>query len=285
MNLNITNLNTKALTVRLTISKPTTSHRDVQAETFAQQQLADTGLRVSNSLFRTGPIRELLNLTNTVYTTHKQETLPYIDRGPRLLTVSNYEKYRSTMRALVSAVETRSHELRPAFAQHVNDDIRVRGARAALTDYPSEDEFFDSLRLKFTFAPLPDKAHVLFDMSDEDRAALEQQMQEVIDLAKADLTSRLRDPMKHLLDKLRVPVGAPGSIFRDSAVENVVDAVQTVRRMAMDDPEILAACDEVSAAFVGHGRNPQVLRESPIVREQMVNKLADIEKKMGWLNG
>ena len=285
MQLNINNLNTKAMLVRLTISRPTTSKRDSQAEQFAQQSLADTGLRVSNTLFRQGALRDLLNHTAAVYAYHKNNTLPYIDRGPRLLPVTQYERYRDNMRQLVNDVDSLSHKLRPDYTQYVNDDIALRGSRAALSDYPSEADFFDGLRLQFTFSPLPDTQHFLFDISDEDKAALQQQLQDTVDAAKADMMERLRDPMKHLLDKLRTPIGEKGSIFRDSAVENVLDAVDTVRRMAMDDPDVLAACDEVRNAFVGHARNPQVLRESPIVREQMAAKLADIQSKMGWMGG
>ena len=235
-------------------------------------------------LFRAGPLRDLLNSSNAVYTYHKQHTLPYIDRGPRLLPVGQYETYRDHMRKLINEVDTMVHNLRPDYDQYVQSDMALRGGRAQVSDYPTTNEFFDNLALRFTFSPLPDAGHFLFDISEEDKQALQQQLNEVVETAKADMMDRLRTPLRHLLDKLRKEIGEPGSIFRDSAVANVLEAVNDVRAMAMDDPDILSACDQVASAFTGHARNPQVLRESPVVREQMAAKLADIQNKMGWMS-
>jgi len=88
-----------------------------------------------------------------------------------------------------------------------------------------------------------------------------------------------------LIEKLRIPPGEPGSIFRDTAVENVTEAIDLVRAMAMGDDYILAMCDEMRSAMSGYATNPQVLRESPIVREQTAAKLAAVADRMGIMFG
>lgn len=285
--LSITQLNTKAMTVQLSISKPATSRRDHGAEVFTQQSLADAGLKVSATLFkeRTSPVRQLLNSANAPYVYHKANTLPYIDRGPRLLPVIKYEPYRDEMRKLITEVQSDLQRVMPDYDQHVLDDIKSRGARASVADYPSAREFEDSFRLAFTFAPLPDQSHFLFDVSPEDRAALDNQLGEIAEAARQDMRQRLADPMRHLLAKLRIPAGEPGSVFRDTAVENVFEAVEMVRSLAMGDEDVLSMCDEVAASMAGYASNPQILRDSPIVRERTVAKLDAVASRMAFMFG
>lgn len=287
LNLNITPLNTKAMLVRLSVSKPATSKRDVSAEQFTQSNLHDAGLKVSATLFKdnTNPVRQLLNSQSAVYHYHKLNTLPYIDRGPRLLPVARYEVYRDKMRALVGEVELDVKTVMPDYDTHVLADMALRGSRAKAEDYPTAAEFEASFKMAFTFSPLPDVSHFLFDVSEEDKAALTEQINEVESTARADLYARMRGPVVKLIDKLKVPAGDPGSIFRDTAVTNIVDAVDLCRQLAMDDEVIIAMCDDVSRTMDTVRHNPDVLRESPVVRDMAAAKLKAVSERMAFMMG
>lgn len=280
-------LNTKAMLVRFSISKPTTSKRDTSAEQFTQTSLHDTGLKVSATLFKekTSPVRILLNSANAAYHFHKENTLPYIDRGPRLLPVGNYERYRDTMRQLIREVNQELRQVMPDYHQHVNNDITMRGVRASMTDYPYAADFEQSFKLEFTFSPLPDESHFLFDIAEDDRQALTTQLQDVEAAARADLYARLRDPIMKLITKLNIPVGEPGAIFRDTAVTNIHDAIDIARQLAMGDETILQMCDEVERTIAPVKDNPDMLRESPVVREAAAAKLKAVSDRMAFMFG
>lgn len=280
-------LNSKAMLVRLNISKPTTSRRDEQAEAFTQSQLADSGLRVSATLFKekTSPVRCLLNSANAVYHFHKENTLPYIDRGPRLLPVGNYESYRDSMRKLVAEVEQEVQQVLPNYDTYVQDDVRLRGSRASAAEYPSAYDFEQSFKMVFTFQPLPDESHFLFDVDPQDKAALTAQLGEIEKAARADLYARLRDPVVKLIAKLAIPAGTPGAIFRDTAVTNITEAVSLARQLAMGDETILKMCDDVALTIAPVKDNPDVLRESPVVREAAVVKLQAVSDRMAFMFG
>jgi hypothetical protein len=278
-------LNEKAMLVRLAISKPTTVRRDTSAEAFTQAQLSDQGLRVSAVLFKepSSPVRQLLNNANAIYHYHRTNTLPYVDRGPRLLPVSHYDTYSQEVRKMRAELDSRLQTTMPHYDTYVQDDMTLRGARAALKDSPTKDEFERGFDLRFTFSPLPDSSHFLFDVSEEDKAALDAQLEEVATAARQEMFDRIREPLSKMVEKLKIPAGEPGSIFRDSLVENLHENVKLVRTLAMGDPTILAICDEVDTATTGHARNPQVLRESPIVRMQAAARLAEVEKRLGFM--
>lgn len=293
--LNLTQLNQKAMLVKLTQRKPRLTKRATSSdEQHIQLELGDKGAKLYSTIFidKYNPIRQLINSASAVYVYHKDHTLPYIDRGPRLLPVAQYESYRDNVRRLIAEVDTALVRTLPQYDQHVASDITHRNEaahaagkppRAAITDYPTAAQFEESIGSEFFFSPLPDQSHFLFDISPEDRDGLNQQLEAAADAARTDMYARIKDPVKHLLSKLKIPAGEPGSVFRDTAVENVIEAIALVRSLAMGDEQILQMCDEVAASMSGYARNPQILRESPIVREQTVARLAAVADRMGFM--
>lgn len=281
-------LNEKAMTVRLTTSRPTTVRRDAQAEQAAQSALGDRGITAQTRLFRNkaNGVRQLLSDVSAVYHYHKLNTMPYINRGPRLLPVENYESYRDNMYKLMNDVDNRLRALMPSYMAHVDQDVGERngttGTRATRADYPTSAEFEASIKLRYEFAPLPDYAHALFDIKESERVNLDTVHQQAIE----DLYERLREPLEKLAKTLGTPSqidGATGKrqgIFRDTTVSNVVDAVANVRGLCMGDERLQGVCDMVAAAMAPIKDNTESLRESPSVREMAARKLADVQSKM-----
>lgn len=280
-------LNTKAMLVRLTTSRPSTRRRDVAAEATIRGQLRDESLVVSATLFRDKncAVRRLLNEAGNVYSYHKLHTLPWVDRGPRLLPVGQYDEYCREMRRMILNMESSTARLMPDYDAYVGHDMLDRGSRAAITDYPSADEFKAAMQFKFTLSPLPDASHFLFDVSDEDKAALNAQLEEARAGVQADMIERIRTPLLHLVSKLRVEIGEPGAVFRDSAVENIVDSLATVESLAMDDQVVLDMVRDVRLAIRPHAVAMNSLRESPVDRATAAAKLEAVASKMAWMLG
>lgn len=296
-------LNQKAMSVQLKTSKPTTKFNDESAARAAQDALGDMGISASTVLFKdnTSVIRHLFNEVNAVYAYHKKNTLPYIDRGPRLLPVSQYETYRDEMRRLIADVDNKLAAILPNYDAYVQADVDFRNrnaeaagkqGRASVKDYPTAEQFRTSIGLDFHFAPLPDNSHWLFDIDEEDKARLQTQAADTYNTALADMRKRIEDPLSKLVEALRVPAGQKDEvtgkrlgIFRDTKITNVADAVANVKALSMGDPDVLAACEMVEKVVSPLVNNPDVLRESPIVREQAHEKLAAVASKMSAFFG
>jgi hypothetical protein len=292
-------LNTKAMTVRLITRKPTTSRKDEEAEKVAQAALGDFGINASTKLFKdnANPVRHLLNEASAVYQYHKQHTLPYVDRGPRLLPVVMYEEYRDSMRALVNDVQNKLAAVMPHYDAYVQQDVDFRNGstttgRAKVSDYPTAEQFKTAFGLDFTFAPLPDNSHWLFDIDEEDKIALEVQKMDVYHTCLADLHSRIMTPLEELIDVLKVQPGTDEvtgkrvGIFRDTKVTNLTDALANVKALSLGDEGVTAACDLLGAALPRQiTENIDVLRESPVVRSAAARKLEEVASKMGAFFG
>jgi hypothetical protein len=134
--------------------------------------------------------------------------------------------------------------------------------------------------------PMPDQKHFLFDLSPDDVNAFNESMEQTAVLAKEDTIKRMLTPLQKLVEKLNTPIGTDGAIFRDSAIENIVEGIELARKLTLDEsPEIKALTDSLNQEVSKYATNTEWLRESPIVREQAAKKLSDIANAMGAFMG
>lgn len=317
--LNLTTLAERAMTVKLTQRKPKTSTRNVNGEHILADTLGDDANSVSTRLFKdpSNPCRQLLNAHGEIYRNHVKLTWPHVDRGPRLLSVHLHTRYLSEQRALESKVDAATLKFLPdeaAYSMWVNLDIARRtdtrkhldpakvAAMPPITaaEYPTFEQFKTGLTSTHVWGTLPSTRHPIFDNTDAELDAVREQIREEIERGEeeirqriaADAKERIHAPLVKLLGILRHPIGATDpvtgtrlGIFRDSAVDNVTEAVDLVRAMAMGDNTILTMCDEVAEVFTGHVANPEHLRQSPMVRSEAVRRLDAVAEKMGVFFG
>ncbi len=299
-NVQIKPLSAKAMLVKLTTRRPTTARREKAAEAIIQAQMGDSSLTVSSHIFRDkhNPVRKVLNEAGAVYAYHMAHTMAWQDRGPRILPVQAYDKYSEDMRRLVADVDSAVHNLAPIYDGLVQKDIderltaaitkaqpatTVRARESFADEYPSYADFKERMKFEFLFMPLPDTSHFLFDINEDDKAALAEQVAEAERRAKDELTERMKAPLLHLIEKLKKNIGTEGAIFRDSAVENIVEECAIVETLAMGDATLLAMVAEVRKAIRPHALAPNQLRESPVVRAEAAAKLEAVASRMAFL--
>lgn len=293
-----TPLSRKAVLVKLTSTKPSTARREKAAEVLVRGQLGDASLTLSSHIFsgRHNPVRVVLNLATAVTSYHAQHTLAWQDRGPRILPMENYETYTAAIRKLIADTDSAVYALGPSWQGLVDADItgrmtgsagsaNPRTAESFAAEYPAFDDFREKMKFGFLFTPLPDETHFLFDLNEEDKAQFASQLAETERAAKEDQFNKVRAPLLHLIEKLKKQIGEPGAIFRDSAVENIVEECAIAESLAMGDASLLAMIAEVRVAIRPHALAPSQLRESPIVRADAAAKLSYVAAKMSFLMG
>lgn len=289
----VTALCEKAMLVKLTQRRVNLTRRDELAETVIQQHMDDSSLTVLSKLFRdpNNPVRKALSHISETYVYHKKHTMPYVDKGPRILVNGLYLDYSNHMRSRRNELDTMIAAIMPYYDQYVQQDIAQRSktstkTRATANDYPSAEEFQERVGFDVRFTPLPDERHFLFDLSEEDQQTFSQAMRDVHIAATNDAIGRMLTPLQHLVEKLNKPIGTDGSVFRDSAVNNVAEGLEIARKLLLDAPphvvDTMAALDKAVSTFAG---NKDWLRESPVMREQAAKKLDDIARQMGAFMG
>jgi hypothetical protein len=293
----LTQLNAKAMAVKLTMRRANLSRRDAFAEAFIQDELGDVGLTVAKKLFRdkANEVNKLMSAVSEIYTYHRRNTLPYIDKGPRILPNNNYLSYATEMRNRIATVDAMLAAMIPNYDAYVQQDIAFRTAQdqhlkskpasykpPCTDEYPSVLAFKEAMSFDLRFSPLPDAKHFLFDISDEDMQAFERSTEQAAALARGDAVQRMLAPLTHLAEKLSKPIGAKDSIFRDSAVENIIEGINEAKSLMLDDsPEIHATISELEKSVAHWSAHLNWMRESPIKRSEAAKKMADIASQMG----
>jgi hypothetical protein len=193
--------------------------------------------------------------------------------------------YTAEMRQRIQAVDDMLDKYMPDYDNYVQLDIKARAlgnvGSAKVEDYPTADEFRSKMGFDLRFTPLPDAKHFLFDISDADMAEFNASMEQVAQGARAEVIKGMLEPLQHLVEKLNKPIGTEGAIFRDTAVENVVEGLRRAKALNVNsDPDVDAMADTLMQAIDIYNFNKDSLRESPAVREQAAVKLDAIAKKM-----
>lgn len=288
----VTTLSEKAMLVKLTTRRARLSQRNTALEQIVQAQFDDASLIVNSKLFRDkdNPIRQILSAISEAYSYHKEHTVPYIDKGPRILPNAVYMEYTTEMRNRIQQTDALLAKHMPNYDQYVQMDIQYRSrgpnSTAKVEDYPTADEFQARIGVDLRFMPLPDQKHFLFDLSDEDVANFSQAMMDAERMARNDALTRMLEPLQHLVEKLNKPIKSDGSVFRDSAIENIIEGVDVARKLLIDpSPEVQSVMETLNQAISKYANNSEWLRESPIVREQAAKQLDDIAKQMGAFMG
>jgi hypothetical protein len=273
----------KAIKVKLTIHRPTTVKCDTRLTEQVQAQERDKALRVTTRLFsdKHSPVAQMFAQLNTIYAYHREHTLPYIDAGPRLLPNSLFMEYTDHMRQLRATLDTLLATHLPTYDALVQEDMQRRGGNATRDDYPSRQEFSDSMQVSVRFDPLPRAAHFLFDVGADALAEFERGQHQLWQLAHEDTLNRVLTPVQSLLERLRTYTGSPGERFHASLLTNIVEGVQTMRKLLIDpSPSLLDTVAKIERLAVSASADPNGFKESTRLRHTTRDELDALAKQL-----
>jgi hypothetical protein len=90
--------------------------------------------------------------------------------------------------------------------------------------------------------------------------------------------------MKSAIEKLSVPIGAKGSVFRDTLITNMVDVAERMNKINIsDDAMMQGQIDDLSELVSTLTLGKDVLRSNQTSREQAVTVLNGLVSQMEGL--
>lgn len=281
---NIKTLADRAMLVRLTRSRIRTSLRDKTLEEQVRNNTGDSSITVSKHLFRAkgSKVRQMLRAADEVYRLHMEKTLPWVDRGPRLIRNDQYMAYMQDIRAAIHQVDSLRQPIVADWGTLVQNDIRSRGGTASIDDYPTAQDVEQQMSFDVQILPLPDAADFRVDVDDATRRGLERALEEAEQVARRDVMQRMLEPMQRASEKLAVPIGEDGAIFRDSLLENMRAGVEQAQALNVsDDPELSTMIDEIQHQIDAVTASPQSLRTVQKARDEAKARIDDILARVG----
>ena len=218
-----------------------------------------------------------LNATmNEARTLHYSNSLPWDDKGPRLLTVANYEHYTQVMDGLRERLVRQRARFIEDFDHYVEQARLDLGKLFRIEEYPSKEDLRDRFSIRYRITPVPDADHFIAKLASDDtdrvKQDIERHIEEQLHDAVGDLYRRLAEAVERVSERLNEDGEGKPLVFRDTMISNIRDLVDVVPRLNIfGDQRLASLCEQVKDRIAGV--EPDSLRPSrtfdPVVRDRV----------------
>ena len=216
-------------------------------------------------------------------TQHDAQSLPWDDKGSRLLTVANYEQYTGIMDALRERLVRQRARFIEDFDDYVEQARIDLGKLFRIGDYPSKDQLRDRFAIRYRITPVPDADHFIARLASDDtdrvKRDIELHIEEQIHDAVGDLYRRLAEAVERVSERLNEDGDGKPLVFRDTMISNIRDLVDVVPRLNIfGDQRLARLCEQVKERIAGV--EPDSLRPSrsfdPAARDRVKRDADDL---------
>ena len=272
------NLTRDAMLVGLRISAWSGRLYDREAsDHVAAQHDASTNVgRYNKRLLPKAALAALNATMNEARTLHYSNSLPWDDKGSRLLTVANYEQYTEVMDGLRERLVRQRARFIEDFDHYVEQARIDLGKLFRIEDYPSKDRLRDRFSIRYRITPVPDADHFIARLASDDtdrvKRDIESHIEEQLRDAVGDLYRRLAEAVERVSERLNEDGDGKPLVFRDTMISNIRDLVDVVPRLNIfGDQRLAHLCQQVKDRIASV--EPDSLRPSrtfdPVVRDRV----------------
>lgn len=275
-------LNERAVRVTLSLSRweGVVKNRKVSASVEVEHGAARDSTKLLQKLLPGCESHEnLLSMFGALRNWHYERTLPWEDRGPRLLGAAGVVGYMAEFRRMRTEIE---EALDKFCADYPTEQIKAQVRLGDLynpTHYPDVKTVRGLFGVRLSVSPLPDgedlRNFVGFTPGELQAAIAEHETatRDRLYGAMKDAVTRLHEPLKAMAERL----SDPEAVFRDTLVGNLATVVSLMPSLnIMGDPRVDALC--ASAKDLIH--QPETLRADPELRNETALKAAALAREL-----
>lgn len=261
-------------------------NKDATEQVQAQYGAGKKSARVNQTLLINEPLFDQVNtLYGCLSTVLYHCTMPWLDRGPRLLTTPMFFEFNKQVTGIVSEIENVA--LPAFFAEYPRMVARAGspdrlGALYNPEHYPDVDDLKDHYSITLKYAPVPDAGDFRVDVGQEAlamlRSSYESYYQDQLKSAYKDVWERTHEALTNMSKKLE---GEKKQVFRDTLVSNVEDMVDLLDKFNITGDETMRrAKARIEQAL--RGVTPESLREDDSYRLETKRKVDELLKEFEW---
>lgn len=239
--------------------------------------------RVRKSLLPDEPVFERVkSILGLMRNTHYDLTMPWEDRGSRVLTMPLYFRYQNDL----GAINTEYKEAKENFLNEYPAMVaRAPSKLNALfdpNDYPDVEVLENKFSVAIQYSPVPEAGDFRVDVGNEAlqmlRSSYESFYEEKLKNAYADAWERTHKVLSHMSTKLG---GETKQKFNDTLVSNVTEMVELLDGFNVtNDPEMARASRLIGDAL--RGVTPDGLRSCDSYRLETKKKVDELLKEFTW---
>jgi hypothetical protein len=259
--------------------------RDTTAQVNTDASAVVDAARVHKNLFAGTSLRkEIENFAAKVRLYHNQRTLPWADKGERMLPTALFMEYKQTMNAYEQTFDAMCSSFFHAYPELVKDAPTHLGKMYKAEDYPD----LEDVKLKFGFRrtvkPVPEAGDFRLDIPAND---LEEMRADFTAQQDSKLADAMREPWERLHEML---VGMSKKLddtsggkkrYHDTLVSNPLELCALLTKMNItNDPKLEEARKELELTMLG--TDIEAIKDSEQHRTEVKAKVDAIIKKFEW---
>ena len=234
--------------------------KDVTQAAEAQYNASDAG-RFNKSLLPRKCFKPIERAASEAYTFHKENTLPWGDKGERVLPAINYFDYTQGMNEKIENFNQAVEGFIEGYGDAINEAKTSNlGRMFNVLDYPAQSELVAKYSLTYKITPIPTASDFRVPMEkdqlDEIKKKIAEDSSEDFKVALREPWQRLYDSIAHMSERLgayqKAPEvklkkgekrkrGAPkgGTRFNDGMIDSLLDLCDLLPKINISgDPEL-----------------------------------------------
>lgn len=249
--------------------------------------VADAGMFRKNLMAGSSLRKNIADFAASCRLWHNTMTLPWSDRGPRLLPTSLFFDYKTEANRRKLQYEHMVAHFMHEYPQLQTDAPRFLGSMYNQGDYPSVEELATKFGFRMVFTPLPEAGDFRLDIGREEIEELRKQYDGSISArmeeAMRSQWDKLHDMLARMSDKLRTSLADDDTKMRwhDSFITNAQDMCQMLTHLNVTkDPKLEEARKQLEDAIKGVGIDD--IKEDLTIRTNVKDRLDAILGKFSW---
>ena len=236
------------LLVKMTRKRPQAEKYDSQAS-YNYNAERETDIKIYKDLFKGN---RKVNLLNNVYAEayqyHIHHTLPWLDRGLRMIDNTQYLHYMQKMGEFRNEIDKTLKEIEPEYDNMVATDLGRLKELGNPLDYPAFSEYSRAWQLVVEFRPVPQVGDYRVAVAQEITNGLQQQLQDLGVTTQKMLRNNLKQEFGNFMETLKKPDGER-RIF-DVSLTNLDELVQRTKGLnVLSDPDLTYVLDRLTTVI------------------------------------
>ena len=246
---------------------------------------SDAGLFRKNLMAGTSLRKEIADYAAICRSWHISRTLPWSDKGARLLPTSMFFDYKQEANARRDYFNSKVAKFIEEYPNLMLAAERSLGDLFNPNDYPSPEEVASKFGFRLVFSPVPESNDFRIDVGNSELAELraqydaayESRVQEAMQTA----WGKLHGALLAMSDKLTEPDGEKAKIFHSTFVSNAQDLCSLLTHLNITgDPQLEMARRDLERAIA----NVDIadIRSDPGVRSDLKAQVTAVLGKYDW---
>ena len=250
--------------------------RDVADRHGAREQ---AGRYNKQLLMGAGKLEELRTLGGQIRQHFYKITLPWSDEGFRLLPSHFYFDLTTRMREFEAKFSSGIDAFLDVYPEYIREARAELGGLFREEDYPSAEKLREKFSVKLEVLPIPTGDDFRVTMSAEEQARVAREIdanvRQSLTRGTEDLWKRMRDVVKHMVDRLN----EPESRFHATLVTNIFDLVSLLPQLNVNqDPDLERFASQIRDRLCNY--TAQDLKQHDLLRVTTAAEAAGIVAKI-----